>query len=46
MFGHRVWCEVQRELRQPEGLNARGLREDRVEMLGVVFGFVFGGLGG
>ena len=30
IFGGRVWCEVRRGLRQPEGLNARGLRKEGV----------------
>ena len=27
-FGFWVWCEVRQGLRQPEGLNARGLGKD------------------
>ena len=42
--GYRVWCEVRRGLLQPEGLNARGLREDEVEFLGEIFGCCFWGL--
>ena len=48
MLGDGIWYEVQRKLRQPEGLNARGLRLGgvgvwRLRMMSFVFFLIFHG---